>query len=133
MKQLELKKLELEKLEVDYKLINEECLLLRKKFKLSHPPRCCPVYLARSPDRSHTPLVWRYSSTLRGRKGMRPKVEDFWSVIQKLNESDKQSLIEFEYERFSLNYKLAMIVYQIGRLQQFISDYETWTIHLKQN
>jgi hypothetical protein len=45
----------------EYELLRRESLDLRDEFKAEYPASVCPVFLGRNPDKSLTPLFWRYS------------------------------------------------------------------------
>jgi hypothetical protein len=84
------------------------------------------VFLGRNPDKSLTPLFWRYSSTTKGKKGLRPQVSDFWALISQMNEPDRVRLAEFEINRMRINYQLSIVAYSILRLKQLIDDLSEW-------
>jgi hypothetical protein len=69
-------------------MLRQESLDLRDEFKAIYPASVCPVFLGRNSDKSLTPLFWRYSSTVKGKKGLRPEVSDFWALISKMNKPD---------------------------------------------
>jgi hypothetical protein len=81
--ELDLKKLKVEagNTQEQYELLRRESLDLRDEFKAEYPASVCPVFLGRNPDKSLTPLFWRYSSIIKGKKGLRPQVSDFWALI----------------------------------------------------
>jgi hypothetical protein len=111
--------------------LRQESLDLRDEFKAHYPAKVCPVFLSRNPDKSLTPLFWRYSSTIKGKKGLRPKARDFWSLISKMNESDRARLAEFEANRMRINYQLSMVAYSVPRLTQFIEDLSNWETNMR--
>ncbi len=131
--ELDLKKLraEAESAQLKYEALRQESVDLRDEFKAEYPAKVCPVFLGRNPDKSLTPLFWRYSSTVKGKKGLRPKVDDFWALISKMNESDKARLTEFEANRMRINYQLSVVAYSIPRLKQFIGDLNNWENNIR--
>jgi hypothetical protein len=131
--QLDLNKLRIEAigLENKYNTLRQESLDLRDEFKAEYPASKCPVFLGRNPDKSLTPLFWRYSSTVRGRKGLRPKVDDFWALIREMNKSEFVRLSEFEINRIRINYQLSITAYQISRLKQTIDDLSCWEKNIR--
>jgi hypothetical protein len=78
-------KVETENAQEQYEMLRQESLDLRDEFKAIYPASVCPVFLGRNSDKSLTPLFWRYSSTVKGKKGLRPEVSDFWALISKMN------------------------------------------------
>ncbi len=114
-----------------YATLRQESLDLRDEFKAHYPAKVCPVFLSRNPDKSLTPLFWRYSSTIKGKKGLRPKVRDFWALISKMNESDKVRLAEFEANRMRINYQLSVVAYTLPRLTQLIEDLSRWETNMR--
>ncbi len=131
--ELDLKKLrtEAESAQLKYEALRQESLDLRDEFKAEYPARSCPVFLGRNSDKSLTPLFWRYSSTVRGKKGLRPKVDDFWALISKMNEPDRVRLAEFEANRMRINYQLSVVAYNILRLKQLIDDLQNWENNIR--
>lgn len=131
--ELDLKKLrtEAESAQLKYETLRQESVDLRDEFKAEYPAKVCPVFLGRNPDKSLTPLFWRYSSTVRGKKGLRPKVDDFWALISKMNESDRVKLADFEVNRMRINYQLSVVAYKISRLKQFIGDLNNWENNIR--
>ncbi|CAC9641305.1 hypothetical protein [bacterium endosymbiont of Bathymodiolus sp. 5 South] len=126
--ELDLKKLKVEagNTQEQYELLRRESLDLRDEFKAEYPASVCPVFLGRNPDKSLTPLFWRYSSTIKGKKGLRPQVSDFWALISQMNEPDRVRLAEFEINRMRINYQLSIVAYSILRLKQLIDDLSEW-------
>lgn len=124
-------KTELKKTIGKYEVLRQESVDLRDEFKALYPANVCPVFLGRNPDKSLTPLFWRYSSTIKGKKGLRPKVADFWALISEMNESDKVRLAEFEINRIQINYQLSVAAYNITRLKQFIEDLSNWESNVR--
>ena len=114
-----------------YATLRQESLDLRDEFKAHYPAKVCPVFLSRNPDKSLTPLFWRYSSTIKGKKGLRPKVVDFWALISKMNEPDRVRLAEFEVNRMRINYQLSVVAYSVPRLTQFIKDLSNWETNMR--
>lgn len=131
--ELDLKKLrtEAESAQLKYEALRQESVDLRDEFKAEYPAKVCPVFLGRNPDKSLTPLFWRYSSTVKGKKGLRPKVDDFWALISKMNESDRVKLADFEVNRMRINYQLSVVAYKISRLKQFIGDLNNWENNIR--
>ncbi len=131
--ELDLKKLrtEAESAQLKYETLRQESVDLRDEFKAEYPAKVCPVFLGRNPDKSLTPLFWRYSSTVKGKKGLRPKVDDFWALISKMNESDRVKLADFEVNRMRINYQLSVVAYKISRLKQFIGDLNNWENNIR--
>lgn len=131
--QLNLKDLknEAKSAQAQYATLRQESLDLRDEFKAHYPAKVCPVFLSRNPDKSLTPLFWRYSSTIKGRKGLRPKVRDFWALISKMNEPDRVRLAEFEANRMRINYQLSVVAYRVPRLTQFIKDLSNWETNMR--
>lgn len=131
--QLDLNELnnELKQAQQQYQTLRQETLDLRDAFKAQYPARVCPVFLSRNPDKSLTPLFWRYSSTIKGKRGLRPKAKDFWALINTMGESDRLKLSEFEANRMRINYQLSVVAYQIPRLSQFIVDLSDWENNMR--
>jgi len=131
--QLDLNKLtnELKQAQQQYQISRQESLDLRDEFKAHYPAKLCPVFLSRNPDKSLTPLFWRYSSTIKGKKGLRPKAKDFWALISKMSESDRLRLSEFEANRMRINYQLSVVAYKLLRLEQFIADLSCWENNMR--
>lgn len=131
--QLNLKDLknEAKSAQAQYATLRQESLDLRDEFKAHYPAKVCPVFLSRNPDKSLTPLFWRYSSTIKGKKGLRPKVSDFWALISKMNEPDRVRLAEFEANRMRINYQLSVVAYRVPRLTQFIKDLSNWETNMR--
>lgn len=124
-------KVNLEKTQEQYEVLRQESLDLRDEFKADYPAKECPVFLGRNPDKSLTPLFWRYSSTIKGKKSLRPKVDDFWSLIGKMNESDRIRLSEFEVNRIRINYQLSTLAYTVTRIKQLIDDLSVWEKNIR--
>lgn len=126
--ELDLKKLKVEagNTQEQYELLRRESLGLRDEVKTEYPASGCPVFLGRNPDKSLTPLFWRYSSIIKGKKGLRPQVSDFWALISQMNEPDRVRLAEFEINRMRINYQLSIVAYSILRLKQLIDDLSEW-------
>ena len=114
-----------------YATLRQESLDLRDEFKAHYPAKVCPMFLGRNPDKSLTPLFWRYSSTIKGKKGLRPKARDFWALISKMNESDRVRLAAFEVNRMRINYQLSVVAYKIPRLTQLIKDLSSWETNMR--
>lgn len=131
--QLDINKLKDELVQVKqiYENLRQESVDLRDDFKATYPAQLCPVFLGRNSDKSLTPLFWRYSSTIKGKKGLRPKVDDFWALISEMNEPDRVRLAEFEVGRIRINYQLSVVAYNITRLKQFISDLSNWENNIR--
>lgn len=126
--ELDLKKLkvETENAQEQYEMLRQESLDLRDEFKAIYPANVCPVFLGRNSDKSLTPLFWRYSSTVKGKKGLRPEVSDFWALISKMNKPDRIRLAEFEINRMRINYQLSVVAYRVLRLNKLIDDLSKW-------
>lgn len=133
MMQLELNELkrDLEQEQEIYELLRQESVDLRDEFKALFPARVCPVFLSRNPDKSLTPLFWRYSSSHKGKKGLRPKVDDFWALISRMSESDKNKLAEFELNKIRLNYQIGMSAYKNLKLLQAIEGLGSWENNIR--
>lgn len=117
--------------QAQYATLRQESLDLRDEFKAHYPAQMCPVFLSRNPDKSLTPLFWRYSSTIKGKKGLRPKVSDFWTLISNMNASDRLRLAEFEISRMRINYQLSVVAYKVSRLTQLIEDLSSWETNMR--
>lgn len=115
------------KVELEKRIIN-----LRNEFKAHLPAAVCPVYLSRQGgNKSLTALFWRYSSTIKGKKGLRPKTNDFWQLIEKMPLALKNKIIEIEKQRIELNYDMAIVSYTIPRIEIKILEYSRWITGVK--
>lgn len=113
-------------------LLEKRIVALRNEFKAYLPANVCPVYLSRQGgNKSLTALFWRYSSTVKGKKGLRPKTNDFWKLIEPMPQNLKNKIIEIEKQRIELNYEMAMTAYTIPRLERMITDYGNWVKAVK--
>lgn len=84
------------------------------------PRSSVPIYLTQVSDRSLTVLRWRRSKTHSNKASQVMLDED---TVQFFYRDDQRELLfKFESLRIDLNYKLAMVLYEIQRLQSFSDD-----------
>ncbi len=133
MMQLDLKELrnELDNEKQQYESLRHECDQLRNDFKNEYSALICPIFLSRNPDKSHTPLFWRYSSRDKGNINLRPKTDDFWALISKMDQRDKQRLSEFEFGRIRLNYQIGISAYKVLKLEQLVQSLNEWENNIR--
>ncbi len=116
-----------------YKELNIQCSNLRDDYKAKYRSKNCPLYLAKNPDLSLTPLVWRYSSMVKGSKGRRPVGCEFWDIVAKLSTADITNFNDFEYQRLVLNYQISTTAYNIRRLNILNSGMGDWSTNIRKN
>ncbi len=124
---------ELAQAKQSYKLLRQESERLLSGFKNEYPnnSNLFPLSLARNPDKSHTPLFWRYSVMIKKKEGLRAKVDDFWIQVRKMNEKDCANLAEYELGRIRLNYEIGICAYKVLKLEQLVKSLESWENHVR--
>lgn len=91
-------------------------------------PSGLSVYLARSPDKSYTPLRWRLGAASGpfARRRVDLASAEARELLVRHTAAVKERVLEYDFRRFHLNYAITATAYELERLEAFIRQYEEW-------
>ena len=112
-------KLKLFDLEAERDRLKDLTICLVEEWKINFPRASVPIYLTRVSDKSLTTLRWKRSKT-HSDKASQVSMDS--STMEYFHVTEHQKLVfKFESLRLDLNYQLSTVLYQIQRLDAYIS------------
>ncbi len=126
---LEEAKAELQRKTKELNRLRDAAFQLLANFRKAFPPGSSSIYLARSPDRSHTALRWRISPMIGkdvGRRRIELYSKEGLKLLKAMSPDTQEKWRRFEYQRIHLNYAFSITNYEVERLQTLVELYESW-------
>jgi len=112
-------KLKLFDLETERDRLKKLTINLVEEWKFNFPRASVPIYLTRVSDKSLTTLRWKRSKT-HNEKASQVTLDS--STMEYFHIAEHQKLVfKFESLRLDLNYQLSIVLYQIQRLDAYLS------------